>query len=69
MKPVKITFTNHFLNTFDGSQEELDAIVEELKQKFAAGEFEELFEDPNQDGITIGTGTEDFSFQQPRILH
>lgn len=68
MKPVKITFTNHFLNTFDGSQEELDAIVEELKQKFSAGDFEEFFEDPSE-GITIGTGSEDFSNQQSRILH
>jgi len=68
MKPVKITFTDHFLNTFDGSQEELDAIVDELKQKFAAGDFEEFFEDPNNP-ITIGTGHEDFYNQPPRILH
>jgi hypothetical protein len=68
MKPVKITFTDHFLNTFEGTQEELDAIVEELKQKFAAGNFEEFFEDPNE-LITIGTGHENFSNQQPRVLH
>lgn len=68
MKPVKITFTDHFLNTFEGSQEELDAIVEELKQKFAAGEFEEFFEDATEP-ITIGTGSEDFEYQQPRVLH
>lgn len=68
MKPVKITFTDHFLNTFEGTQEELDAIVEELKQKFAAGNFEEFFEDPN-DPITIGTSHEDFYNQPPRVLH
>ena len=68
MKPVKITFTDHFLNNFDGTQEELDAIVEELKQKFAQGDFEEFFEDQN-DPVTIGTGQEDFFNQQPRILH
>lgn len=68
MKPVKITFTDHFLNTFDGSQEELDAIVKELKQKFSAGEFEEFFEDPTEP-IIIGTGSEDFEYQQPRVLH
>lgn len=68
MKPVKITFTDHFLNTFDGTQEELDSIVEELKQKFAAGEFEEFFEDSNNP-ITVGTGQEDFYNQSPRVLH
>ena len=68
MKPVKITFTDHFLNNFEGTQEELDAIVEELKQKFAAGNFEEFFEDPNAP-ITIGTGQEDFYNQPPRVLH
>jgi len=69
MKPVKITFTDHFLNTFEGTQAELDAIVDELKQKFAAGDFEEFFEDPNNNPITIGTGQEDFYNQSPRILH
>lgn len=68
MKTVKITFTDHFLNTFNGTQEELDAIVEELKQKFAAGEFEDFFEHDSQD-FTVGTGLEDFDHQQPRILH
>jgi hypothetical protein len=68
MKPIKITFTNNFLNTFEGTQQELDSIVEELKAKFAAGEFEEFFEntDPN---LTIGTGSEDELYQQPRVLH
>jgi hypothetical protein len=68
MKPVKITFTNHFLNTFEGTQEELDALVEELKAKFAAGDFEEFFEEPENE-FTVGTGSEDFSHQQPRVLH
>lgn len=68
MKPVKITFTEHFLNTFNGTQEELDAIVEELKQKFAAGDFEEFFEDA-ENPITIGTGEEDIYNQPPKILH
>ena len=68
MRPIKINFTEHFLNTFDGSQEELDAIVNELKQKFAAGEFEEFFQDPNQE-LTIGTGEEDIEIYEPRILH
>jgi len=68
MRPIKINFTEHFLNTFDGSQEELDAIVNELKQKFATGEFEEFFQDPNQE-LTIGTGEEDIEIYEPRILH
>jgi len=68
MRPIKITFTDHFLKTFNGTQEELDSIVEELKQKFAAGEFEDFFEDPDQD-LTIGTGEEDFFHHEPRILH
>lgn len=68
MKSVKITFTDHFLNTFEGTQEELDAIVEELKQKFSTGEFEEIFED-HDEPIAIGTGQEDFYNQPSRVLH
>ena len=68
MKTVKITFTDHFLNTFDGSQEELDSIVEELKQKFSSGEFKDLF-DPLDNDITIGTGDEEDLHQAPRVLH
>lgn len=68
MRPIKITFTDHFLNTFDGTQQELDSIVDELKQKFAAGEFEEFFQDPDQ-GLTIGTDEEDLFEYEPRILH
>lgn len=67
MRPVKITFTQHFLNTFEGTQEELDALVEELKAKFAAGEFEEFFEDDPE--FTVANGPEDFAHQQPRVLH
>ena len=68
MKPIKITFTNHFLNTFEGTQQELDAIVDELKQKFANGEFEEFFEEDNPN-LTIGTGAEDEIYTQSRVLH
>lgn len=61
MKTVKISFTEHFLNNFDGSQEELDAIIEDLKSQFAAGKFEEFFE---------GNQTQDDElFQDSRTLH
>ena len=67
MKPIKITFTDNFLNTFDGTQEELDTIVEELKAKFDNGEFEQ-FDDA--DYIMIGSAAEDV-YDQPsiRVLH
>jgi hypothetical protein len=61
MKTVKISFTEHFLNNFNGSQEELDAIIEDLKSQFADGKFEEFFE---------GNQTEnDELFQDSRTLH
>ncbi len=68
MKPVKITFTDHFLNTFEGTQEELDSLVEELKAKFAAGDFEEFFEEDDPE-FTVANSSEDYQNQQPRVLH
>lgn len=67
MKPIKITFTDNFLNTFDGTQEELDSIVEELRAKFDNGEFEQ-FDDA--DYIMIGSAAEDVNDQPSiRVLH
>ena len=67
MKPIKITFTDNFLNTFDGTQEELDSIVEELRAKFDNGEFEQ-FDDA--DYIMIGSAAEDVNYQPSiRVLH
>lgn len=68
MKPVKITFTNNFLNTFDGTQEELDSIVSELKEKFATGQFEEIFDDDCSE-VTVDADSEELHFSSNNILH
>lgn len=44
MKELKITFTDEFLNNFDGTQEDLDFIVKELTARFENGEFDDLSE-------------------------
>lgn len=68
MKNVKITFTDEFLSTFTGTQEDLDAIVEELTARFQNGEF-----DFDQEEVNDFEEEEEFSsdFAQPakRILH
>lgn len=68
MKNVKITFTDEFLSTFTGTQEDLDAIVEELTARFQNGEF-----DFDQEEVNDFEDEEELSsdFAQPakRILH
>lgn len=68
MKPIKITFTNSFLNNFEGNQEELDSIVEELTKKFAAGEFEEILDDETSE-VTIGSDGEEIEYPSTNTLH
>lgn len=38
MKELKIEFVPGCFDTFDGTQEELDALVEQIKEMFASGE-------------------------------
>jgi hypothetical protein len=68
MKPVKINFTDHFLYTFNGTQEELDLIVTELQEKISAGEFTEYFEGEITE-FTVGVGPDDDLHQTERRLH
>lgn len=69
MKPIKITFTDQFLNSFTGTQEEFDALVKELEQKFADGDFEEIYDEDLGNEFAVGSGHEDIYEQQTRILH
>lgn len=69
MKPIKITFTDQFLNSFTGTQEEFDALVKELEQKFADGDFEEIFDEDLGNEFAVGSGPEDIYDQPPRVLH
>jgi hypothetical protein len=69
MKPIKITFTDQFLNSFTGTQEEFDALVKELEEKFANGDFEEIFDEDLGNEFAVGFDPADMYDQHPRILH
>jgi hypothetical protein len=69
MKPIKITFTDQFLNSFTGTQEEFDALVKELEEKFANGDFEEIFDEDLGNEVAVGLDSAEMYDQHPRILH
>lgn len=59
-KKPKITFSPSFFESFDGTQEELDALVSEvtkiLEEKVANGEYEDI------ERTIVGSVEEEFDF-------
>lgn len=69
MKPqLKIDFTDNFLINFEGTQEDLDAIVNELTVKFEKGELFGEF-DMDDPYLTVGDSLDEIYEQGKRILH
>jgi len=54
-KDSKLIFAPWCFDEFDGTQEELDALVEEIKRTFEAGDFwkEMVPVDPDEDGELV----------------
>lgn len=74
MKKLKITFDPAFFENFDGTQEELDSLINEIEEKFANGDFSEdlIMLDEITESMTdeeIDDLVESVSMKKPPTLH